>query len=237
MRLPIAILAGGLATRLRPLTEQIPKSLLEIAGRPFAEHQLELLQRQGYEQVVFCVGHLGDKLQQSLGDGKRWGMRIDYAYDGARLLGTGGALRQAVPLLGEAFLVLYGDSYLTCDYCAVESAFRNSGRQGLMTVYRNDDHWDRSNVRFEAGRILCYDKQSRTEQMRHIDYGLGALHADALAGYPHGELLDLAQVYQDLCRREELSGFEVGERFYEIGSPEGLQELDSVLRNTSRGVS
>src|SRR5436190_4729450 len=156
--LPVAILAGGLATRLRPVTETIPKSLVEVAGRPFAEHQLDWLRSQGIDRVVFSVAYRGEMIREALGDGSRWNLSIDYVFDGQSLLGTGGALKRALPALGDAFFVLYGDSLLTCDLAAVEKAFVTSGRMGLMTVFRNDDRWDRSNVQFEDGRLIRYDK-------------------------------------------------------------------------------
>ena len=231
MSLPLAILAGGLATRLRPLTEKIPKSLVEVAGKPFIVWQIELLRRNGVAHLVLCLGYLGGQVQAELGDGSRWGMQVDYIFDGPRLLGTGGALRRALPRLGEAFFVLYGDSYLDCDYAAVESAFRASGKLGLMTVFRNANLWDRSNVIFENGRIQCYDKKNLVPEMKHIDYGLGVLQASALERYPADRMLDLATVYQDLLAQDQLAGYEVSQRFYEIGSPAGLQETrDYILR-------
>ena len=229
MSLPVAILAGGLATRLQPLTKRIPKSLVEVAGQPFAVHQLELLRRHGLTQVVFCVGYLGEQVQAALGDGRLWGMNLQYNFDGPQLLGTGGALRQALPLLGEAFLVMYGDSYLDCDYAAVEQAFRASGKLGLMTVLRNAGQWDRSNVLFADERILRYDKHHPTLDMQHIDYGLGALQAQVLKVYPQDQLRDLATVYQDLVTQDQLAGFQVTQRFYEIGSPAGLEETRQFL--------
>ncbi len=229
MRAQPPILAGGLATRMRPVTEYIPKGLLEVAGKPFAIHQLELLRQHGFRQVVFCVGYLGEQIQETLGDGSRWDMELQYVFDGPKLLGTGGALRQAVPILGEGFLVLYGDSYLECDYKAVERAFLNSGRLGLMTVLHNNNQWDRSNVVFAEGRIFQYNKRQRTSQMKHIDYGLGALQATVFNAYPAGEPLDLATIYQDLLAQDQLAGFEVTRRFYEIGSPRGLEETQQYL--------
>ncbi len=224
MSLPIVILAGGLATRLRPISERIPKVLVEVEGRPFAEHQLALLHRHGIRQAVFCIGHLGEQVEAALGDGSRWGMELRYSFDGPTLMGTGGAIRQALPLLGEAFLVLYGDAYLPCDYQAVAKIFVESGKLGLMTVFRNEDRWDRSNVIFANGAILRYDKQQCTPEMRHIDYGLGALRAEAFARYPADQPIDLAIIYQDLLADGQLAGFEVSQRFYEIGSHTGLDE-------------
>jgi len=230
MSLPVAILAGGLATRLRPITSQIPKSLVEVAGKPFAVHQIELLRRNGLTDLIFCVGFLGDQVQAALGDGARWGVRLQYVFDGEKLCGTGGALVRALPLLGEMFLVLYGDSYLECDYAAVASAFLNSGKDGLMTIYRNEDLWDTSNVEYAAGRICQYDKINRTARMKHIDYGLGALRSSVLSAYPQETVIDLTQIYQDLVAQDQLAGFEVTQRFYEIGSPAGLAETDTHLR-------
>ncbi|MFZ4398117.1 MAG: sugar phosphate nucleotidyltransferase [Kiritimatiellia bacterium] len=182
MSLPVAILAGGLATRLRPVTTRIPKILIDVAGRSFAEHQLTLLQRQGITRVVYCVGYLGEQVREALGDGARWGMQLEYVFDGPKLLGTGGALVRALEQLDESFFVLYGDSYLTCDFVAVAEAYRRSGKSGLMTVFRNEGAWDRSNVAFAEGRILRYDKLADAPEMRYIDYGLGILSRRTLAG-------------------------------------------------------
>lgn len=233
--IPVAILAGGLATRMRPLTEKIPKSLLEVAGRPFAVWQVERLARSGFTEVVFCVGFLGNQVEETLGDGSRWGVKIRYSYDGPALLGTGGALRRAAPLLGDRFLILYGDSYLTCDYAAAARAFLTSDKLGLMTVFRNLGRWDQSNVIFRDGRILRYDKRERTPDMEYIDYGLGGLHREALAPYPPDQPLDLATVYRDLLARDQLAGYEVRERFYEIGSPAGLAETQEYLAAQGEG--
>ena len=224
MSLPVAILAGGLATRLRPITERIPKSLVDVAGRPFAAHQLELLRRNGITDVVFLVGHLGEMVRDALGDGAQWGVRLSYVFDGPAQLGTGGAIRRALPALGDPFFVLYGDSYLECDYAAIERAFLASGRSALMTVCQNDDRWDRSNVLFRDGGIVAYDKKGTTPGMRHIDYGLGAFRQAAFARRPEGDAFDLAWLYRELLAEGDLAGYDVGGRFYEIGSPDGLEE-------------
>jgi len=229
--IPVAILAGGLATRLRPLTEKIPKVLLPVAGKPFLAHQLELLRRQGIRRVVLCLGYLGEMVTSQFGDGHDWGVQLEYSFDGPTLLGTGGALRQALSKLGEKFFVLYGDSYLTAQFGLVADAFEQSGRRGLMTVYRNEGLYDTSNVLFRDGRIVIYDKTARLPEMRHIDYGLSLFRASVFEEWPEQGRFDLAEVMRRLVARGELAGFELPERFYEIGSPAGLAELERLLRN------
>ena len=224
--LPAAILAGGLAKRLGTLTEKIPKSLILIDGEPFVAHQLRLLQRSGIQHVILCVGHLGEQIEQAVGNGSRFGVDVTYSYDGAILRGTAGAIRTALPKLGESFFVMYGDSYLACDYAAIEQEFLRSRKLGLMTIFRNDGQWDASNVEFEEGRILAYNKKNRTPCMRYIDYGLGVFHAEVFARIGAA---DLADVYAELLQAGELAGLEVQERFYEIGSPGGLQEMKTFL--------
>jgi NDP-sugar pyrophosphorylase family protein len=234
---PVAILAGGLATRLRPLTEEVPKALVAVAGQPFLAHQLRLLRSSGIRQVVLCVSYRGEMIEQEFGNGNGLGMKLSYSYDGADLLGTGGALKKALPLLGARFLVLYGDSYLPIDYAGPARAFAASGKPGLMTVFRNENRWEPSNVRFEEGQIRRYDKGKPTPDMKHIDYGLGVLSSEALLSWRDGEAFDLADVYQSLIAKEKLAGFEVDRRFYEIGSPGGLAELDALLRSQEVSVS
>jgi NDP-sugar pyrophosphorylase family protein len=228
---PVAILAGGLAKRLRPITGTIPKALVTIAGVPFLAHQLRLLHSAGLRRIIICAGYLGEMIEAEFGDGASFDLRIQYSFDGPRLLGTGGALKQALPLLGRRFFVLYGDSYLPIDYRKAALAFGSDDKKGLMTVYRNEGRWDASNVQFDAGQILGYDKERRTPEMHHIDYGLGILRAESLASWPDEEPFDLADVYRHLLSENQLSGHEVTERFYEIGSPEGLAELDAFLRH------
>lgn len=230
MTLPVAILAGGLATRLGEITRTIPKALVEVAGEPFVVHQLALLRAAGIERVVLCVAHLAEQIEAVLGDGRDHGIEVVYSKDGGELLGTGGALRRALPLLGDSFFVLYGDSYLRCDYAAVERAYRDSGKLGLMTVFENDGRYDASNATFADGRIVRYEKGA--SGMTHIDWGLGVLAARAFADYPEGKL-DLARVYQDLLARDQLAGYEVTQRFYEIGSVAGLEDTRRLLAKES----
>lgn len=229
MNLPVAVLAGGLATRVGPITERVPKSLVEVAGKPFVAHQFELLVRNGITDVVFLVSHFAEQIQQAVGDGSRWGVRARFVCDGPERLGTGGAIRHALSELGGAFFVLYGDSYLPCDYQTIAQAFPDSSRSGLMTVFRNDDLLDRSNVLYEDGRILRYDKQNRTADMRHIDYGLGVFRRSAFELRPPDVPFDLALVYHDLLARGDLAAYEVPTRFYEIGSVGGLADTAAYL--------
>ena len=214
---------------MRPLTETIPKALVEICGEPFLAHQLRLLRRSGIERAVLCVGYCGEQIEDYAGDGRAFGLSLEYSFDGPKLLGTAGALKRALPLLGNEFFILYGDSYLPCDYPAVETAFRACGKTALMTVFRNEGQWDYSNVDFSEGRIQAYDKSNRTPAMRHIDYGLGVARRQPFEALPEGEPADLAVLYQDLLRRGELAGYELSARFYEIGSPHGIQDLEEFL--------
>lgn len=228
---PVALLAGGLATRLRPLTETVPKAMLDVAGEPFIAHQLRLLRREGVSRVVICSGHLADRIEAFVGDGSQFGVSVSYKIDGPKLLGTGGALRAALDQLGDEFLVMYGDSWLDIPYEPVVEASRASGQPALMTVFRNEGQWDTSNVWFENGRIRLYDKRERLPQMHHIDWGLGVMRGEILAARPPNEAFDLAEVYSDLSRQGKLAGYEVTVRFYEIGSAAGLKETDALLRN------
>jgi NDP-sugar pyrophosphorylase family protein len=235
--LPVAILAGGLATRLRPITEKIPKSLVTVAGRPFLAHQIELLRSKGLTRLVLCVGFLGEMIQREFGDGSEYGVSLEYSFDGPHLLGTGGAVRKALPMLGPRFFVLYGDSYLPIDYSAVAEGFTASGRPALMTVYANAGRYDTSNVWFENGEIKVYDKRNLRPEMRYIDYGLSVFNAAVFEAMSADAQFDLADVLRDLAARGELAGYEVASRFYEIGSPAGLAELDALLKSKPSSIN
>jgi N-acetyl-alpha-D-muramate 1-phosphate uridylyltransferase len=233
---PVAILAGGLATRLRPATDTIPKALLSVAGQPFLSHQLRLLHSKGFRRIVLCVGHLGELIEAKIGDGKRLGLQIDYSFDGPTLLGTGGALKRAISKLGERFLVTYGDSYMPVDYASIVEAFVRSEKPALMTLFENEGRWDASNVWFEAGEIHRYDKRVRTPQMRHIDYGISILTSGLFAGFRDDAPFDLSDLYSRLVSEKQMAAYEVKQRFYEIGSAQGLAELDALLRNNTASV-
>ena len=229
---PVAILAGGLATRLRPVTETIPKALIEVKSEPFIYHQLRLLKKNGINKVVLCVGYLGEKIEAVIGSGKNFGLTVEYAYDspgGGPLLGTAGALKKALPLLGDDFFVMYGDSYLPCDYSAVQQSFIEQQKNSLMTVFHNQGQWDKSNVKYVDHQIMIYDKKSSDSELHYIDYGLGIFHASAFDRVPENFFYDLADLYQILLAEKQLSAFEVKERFYEIGSFSGIEEMNQLV--------
>ncbi|MGI8863761.1 MAG: sugar phosphate nucleotidyltransferase [Solirubrobacteraceae bacterium] len=224
---PICVLAGGLGTRLGDHVRDTPKPLLPLGGEPFILHQLRLLARHGAREAVLCVGYLGEQIVEQVGT-ERFGISISYSHDGPDQLGTLGAIRRAAPLLGPRFLVLYGDTYLRLDYAAAAAQWEASGLSAMMTVLRNDGAWDTSNVSFDGTRVIEYDKRAPTDAMRWIDYGLGALRADAL-GAVGDQVSDLAELYHELAQRGELFGFPATERFYEIGTPAALAETDAFL--------
>jgi MurNAc alpha-1-phosphate uridylyltransferase len=227
----LVLLAGGKATRLRPVTETIPKSLLEVAGKPFIDHQLELIKRNNITQVVICVSYLGGQVREFVGDGSRYGLKIDYSFDGDTLLGTGGTIKNALDLLDDKFFVMYGDSYLTADFKIISDYFLKGDKSGLMTVFKNEGKWDKSNIDFRDGKIINYDKSIENKNMEYIDYGLGILTKRAFEDFKNENVFDLEAVYKNLLRKEELLGYEVSERFYEIGSFRGLEETKAFLEN------
>jgi NDP-sugar pyrophosphorylase family protein len=228
--LPIAILAGGLATRLGDLTEKVPKSLIQVNGRPFIDWQMDKLVGAGYSDFVLCVSHKSDQIQNHLGNGGAWGVNIRYSHDGDQQLGTGGAIKNALPLLGSKFSVIYGDSYLPINYASVESEFLSSGFDGLMTVYLNNNKFDRSNVEFSQGILSNYDKKKENSRMTHIDYGISYFRSEAFEKAIASHFFDLSDVYVELLKVGRLCGFEVFERFYEIGSTQGISDLTNFLR-------
>lgn len=232
---PVVILAGGLATRLRPMTEQIPKSLIEVAGKAFICHQLDYLQSQDVSKVVLCTGYLGEMIEKVVGSGSKWGMDISYSRDGPILLGTGGAIKKALPLLGKYFFILYGDSYLPIDYKAVQLAFTLAGKPALMTLMNNADKWDSSNVSYLNGNIIEYNKYKKKPNMHHIDYGLGILSANQIDfSFNKNQHFDLAEIYHRLSLSNDLAGYVVSRRFYEIGSYAGIEETEAFIMENVR---
>ncbi len=224
---PICILAGGLGTRLGARVQSVPKPLLEIAGEPFLFHQLRLLAHHGAREVVLCVGYLGEQIVQRVGK-ERFGIRIAYSHDGARQLGTLGAIRSALPALGPRFLVLYGDTYLRIDYLGAARVWTRSGLPAMMTILRNEGRWDVSNACFDGELVTAYDKHAPLPTMRWIDYGLTGLEAPAVDAAGAG-VTDLADLFRRLASRGELLGYAATERFYEVGTPAALAETTAFL--------
>ena len=224
------ILAGGLATRLGPLTEKVPKSMIAIKGKPFLEYQIDLLKKNDVDDIVLCIGHLGDQIENYFGNGGRLGVNIKYSYETAHLLGTGGAIRNALDLLDDAFFVLYGDSYLDISYKNVFDCFLQKGYPALLVVYRNSNKWDRSNVVLKGDLVVLYDKERQTADMEYIDYGLSVLSKSLVCEeIPQGMVFDLAQLYERLSLRGLLLGYQATNRFYETGSRQGLQEFEELV--------
>ncbi len=233
---PVVILAGGPATRLYPATQHVPKAMLEVAGKPFIGHQLELLRERGVARIVICAGYLGEQIKRFVRDGADFGLSVNYSFDGARLLGTGGALKKALPLLDDVFFVMYGDSYLTTGFGPIVEYFFSHNKKGLMTVFRNQNNWDRSNIVYEKGEIVRYDKKNTTDNMNYIDYGLTLLRKTSLVDTEDDDAWDLADLYKELVNKREMLGYEVAERFYEIGSFRGLEETRNYLEElTAQG--
>jgi MurNAc alpha-1-phosphate uridylyltransferase len=229
--LPVVILAGGLATRLQPATLKMPKALIQVAGRPFIDHQLALLREQGVNHVVLCVGQFGKMIEDYVGDGSRFGLDVRYSYDGDVLLGTGGAIKKASGILPDAFMILYGDSYLDIDFRPVVQRFFAENLPVLMTVYHNRNALAESNILMKEGRILKYDKKTQDPAMEYIDYGLIVILKDVFDPYPAGEPFDLSLVLSRMVDSGQVAAFEVAKRFYEIGSVQGLKETEDYIRN------
>jgi NDP-sugar pyrophosphorylase family protein len=225
----MVILAGGLGTRLWPLTSDVPKALIPIGGKPFLHHQIELLKRQGIRDIVLCVGHLAEQVQDYFGDGRWLGVRIKYSEEKGPLLGTAGAIKRAEPLLGDDFFLMYGDSYLMIDYQEIIRYFRRFHRLALMVVWKNLDRLERSNVAVEANLVTAYNKDKKSPDMAYINYGLSVLRKEALRYIPPGRPFSQEEFYQILIAQGELLAFEVEQRFYEIGSPRGLEEFQMLI--------
>jgi MurNAc alpha-1-phosphate uridylyltransferase len=232
--LPVAILCGGLGTRMRSVAAHLPKSLIRVAGDPFVYHQLRWLASGGAADVVLCVGYGADDIRAAVGDGTRFGIRVTYSNDGEQLRGTAGSLARALPLLGSRFLTMYGDSILQCDPMRVADAFIDSNDLGLMTVLRNEDRWLPSNARIEEPYVVAYDKKAPLGTMTHIDYGLNAFKAKCFANIDRTHPVDLVEVHRSLVDRGNLRAYTVADRFYEIGSPDGLAEAERYLASFSR---
>lgn len=225
---PVVILAGGLATRMRPLTEKLPKSLLEVSGEPFIIHQLRYLKLQGITKVIICAGYLGEMIEALVSNGEAFGLNVQYSFDGQKPLGTGGAIKKSLSKLENNFFVLYGDSFLPINFYDVQDVYIKNNNKALMTIIKNDNQWDKSNVRYESGKLIEYNKKNPKQNMKYVDYGLAVLNKSIFSVFP--EIFDLSDLYHDLSLRDDLAGYETNQRFYEIGSMQGLKETENYLK-------
>jgi len=228
---PIIILAGGLATRLRPITQKMPKAMIEVAGKPFIEHQLKLLREKGIDRVVLCVQYLSNEIEDFVGNGKNFGIDVIYSYDGEKFLGTGGAVLNALKYVEDDFFVLYGDSYLDINYSDVYNSYNQRPEGGLMTIIKNGDNWDKSNIIYKNNKIVEYDKNKKSPDMEYIDFGLGILTKKILNSFDNLDEFDLSIVYQKLIHNSDLAGYVADRRFYEIGSFDGIKDTENYIIN------
>ena len=225
----VVILAGGLATRLGDLTRNQPKSMVEIRGKSFLEYQLEFLKKGGIKNIVLCIGYMGEQIESYFGNGKRFGVNIDYSYE-KKPLGTAGALKRAEDMLDDVFFTMYGDSYLFLDFPAAMQYFKSQSKPALMTVYKNYDRYDRSNTVIEGNLVKKFGKQESNEDMVYIEYGANIFRKEALRLIPENQFCSLDDLFPILIEKEELLAYEVGERFYETGSLQGLKEFEEFVR-------
>ena len=226
-----AILAGGLATRLGNLTKGQSKSMVRILGKPFLEYQLELLRKGGIKDIILCIGHMGEQIERHFRNGREYGVNIKYSLED-KLLGTAGALKKAEPLLNNTFFTMYGDSYLFLDFPAAMRYFNSQSKLALMTVYKNYDRYDRSNTVVEGNLVKKFSKKERTEDMVYIEYGANIFKKEALKMIPENQFYSLDDLFPRLIEMEELLAFGVRERFYEVGSPQGLREFEEYMKGT-----
>ncbi len=226
----IVILCGGLATRLRPLTEKIPKSMVKIGEKPFLEHQIELLKKGGISDIILCIGYKGEQIKKYFGSGDNFGVKISYSSDEDKPLGTGGAIKKAEGLLDDVFLVMYGDSYLPFDFQKAIRFFDGFDKLGMMAVFKNLNKYEPSNVEIENDLVKNYSKEAKTEKMEYIDYGVSIFKKEALNFIPENQLYDLSQLHKTLIEKNQLLAYPAEKRFYQIGSFEGLEEFKKYIK-------
>ena len=233
MTLPVAILAGGLGTRLGKKALNKAKVLIDVAGKPFISRQLNYLSDQGIKDIVICVGHLGNQIKNYIGNGSKYNLNVSYSDDSDRLLGTGGSIKKACQILGEHFFILYGDSFLPVNFSLVEKAYFQEKKPALMTVLKNKGRWDKSNAYFKD-KCVKYNKKKPQKNMDYIDYGLTIVRNSIFSDFPSNEVFDLADVFENLSNKSLLAGFEIYDRFYEIGSINGLNDTIEFFKKNGK---
>ena len=233
MTLPVAILAGGLGTRLGKKALNKAKVLIDVAGKPFISRQLNYLSDQGIKDIVICVGHLGNQIKNYIGNGSKYNLNVSYSDDSDRLLGTGGSIKKACQILGEHFFILYGDSFLPVNFSLIEKAYFQEKKPALMTVLKNKGRWDKSNAYFK-NKCVKYNKKKPQKNMDYIDYGLNIVKNSIFSDFPSNEVFDLADVFENLSNKSLLAGFEIYDRFYEIGSINGLNDTLEFFKKNGK---
>jgi len=227
----IVILCGGLATRLGNLAKNTPKSMMEINSKPFLEHQIEKLKKQGLKDIVLCVGHLSRQIEEYFGNGKKFGVKIKYSYDGEKQLGPIGAVKNAESLLDDDFFIMYGDSYLSVDFQKAYSDFKKTNKSALMVVYKNQDKYDKSNLIVDNNMVIGYGAEDKTKEMIFIDYGTSVLSKKTLESVPENTMYSTGEFFSELIKKNQLCAYEAKKRFYHIGNLEALEELEKYIKN------
>jgi len=230
----IVVLCGGKATRLYPLTKKIPKSMMRFEGKPFLEKQLDLLKKNRIFDIVLCVGYKAEQIKKYFGDGKNFGVEIKYSSDKKRLLGTGGALKKAENLLEDSFLVMWGDSYLPFNFQKAIKFFKKSNKPGMMIVFKNLNKYEPSNVEVKNNLVKSYSKKRKTKKMKYIDYGISIYRKEVLKHLPKNQICDLTKLQQALIKKRQLLAYPAEKRFYQIGSPDGLEELKNYIKRKTK---
>ncbi len=232
-QMQVVVLMGGLGTRLKEYTKNCPKSMVEVEGKPFFDYQLNLMVKQGFKKFLFLVGFGGEQIEDYYGDGAELKISITYCYDGERLLGTGGAIRRAYHLLEEEFMVIYGDSFMDIDYEETIYRFalgKEEGKESLMTVLRNKNLFDKSNVLIKEGTLLLYDKHNPIPEMEYIDYGICLYLKKLWRDYEDGEAFDISKIQKEQSILGKMAVHIVTKRFYEIGSQKSLEEFSEYVK-------
>lgn len=226
----LVILCGGLATRLGLLAKKIPKSMILVDGKPFLEYQIEYAKQFGINDIVLCVGHISNYIENYFDDGHAFGVSIRYSYDGDKLLGPIGALKRASSYLDDVFFSLYGDSFVFVDYKNMYDVFFKKNKIGMMSVFQNFDKTDSSNLVVCDGRVVKYNNE-KTKDMTFIDYGVSIFRKKALDFIPKNIFFSTKDFYSKLVDLNELLAYEMKKRFYHIGNPSALKEFRSFVKN------
>lgn len=217
---------------MRPLTLHTPKNLIEIAGRPFLDYQLELLSKNNVERVVLSTGYLGHKIEDYVESHSTHGIKVEVCHE-KELLGTGGAIINSLPALPDDFFLIYGDSYLTQPFAPVQAAFAASGNEALMTVLGQDSGTTENNCAISGGKVARYQKGQPAGTFKYMDYGLLFFRKEALRKYPLGNF-STDRIFLDLISRGQLAAFVTSSPYFEVGSKEGLKKFEHEILEVAK---